>query len=503
MRIVTLWARWLGERVHPLRLVVESGVTLWALWPLLVLLSVFFDRLMYPIDLEWCEGGSLYQAYRLLHGQPIYTQDDPSWAPFPYPPAHTLILAFVGLVRLDFWTGRLVSIAFFLLLCVTLFRQIYRHLDQSSFGVAAGMLSVATVVCGFPIVGQFYDLVRVDTMMLALSVYGVARISEADSRRKQLWLTAVVLCAAVFTKQTAVFFVGWAGLFALISRPRYGLRLALVSGILGLLLLGLAQWITGGGLWFWTVAGVANHPIDDPRVMQGLREVWRYVPFLALLPLLLLASTLRSFISPRTVLWTGCLVVAVPASLMPYAKAGGYDNNLMPLIVFTGPAAVFLVADLAKQRKVVGPIARWTLLAGLALFVGARPLTPKAYLPDVQKWKAAGELNAIVASLPGGVVCPYLAFLPGHNGHSNRHWHSMVVWDAVWRGQPMSEIKALESSGAHWVLLHSKDVGEFANYARRNSTLERRLPDSARVRMVTGAAVEIDEVWKRNLPGQP
>lgn len=482
-----------------MRLAIESAVTLWALWPLLVLFSVFFARLSYPIDLEWCEGGSLYQAFRLLHGQPIYTQDDPSWAPFPYPPAHTLLLAFVGLLRLDFWTGRLVSIAFFVLLCVTIFRQVHKHLDHSSFGIAAGMLSVATIVCGFPIVGQFYDLVRVDTMMLALTVYGVARISEADSRRKQLLITAAVLCAAVFTKQTAVFFVAWAGLFALVDRPRYGLRLALVGAVMGLLLLGLAQWITSGGLWFWTVAGVQGHPVEDPRVMQGLREVWRYIPFLAALPLLLLASTLRKFISSRTVLWVGCLVVAVPASLMPYAKAGGYDNNLMPLVVFTGPAAVFLMADLAKQRGLLGPLARWLLLAGLSLFIAERQLEPKKCLPDVQKIKAAGELNAIVASLPGGVVCPYLAFLPGHNGHGNRHWHSMVVWDAVWRGQPMSEVKALEASGARWVLLHSKDVGEFANYARSHSTLERRLPDTARVRMVTGAAVEIDEVWRRNL----
>jgi len=235
-------------------------------------------------------------------------------------------------------------------------------------------------------------------------------------------------------------------------------------------------------------------------VMQGLRAVWHYMPFAAGIPLLLLASTARGVTTPKTVLWVGCFVVALPASLMPYAKAGGYDNNLMPFVVFAGPATVFLVADIAKRPGWVGPAARWLLLAGLALFIAKRPLVPRTYLPDAQKVRAASELNALVASLPGGVVCPYLAFLPGHNGHSNRHWHSMVVWDAVWRNQPMSEIRALENSGAHWVLLHSKDGGEFAEYARHHSTLERRLPDSARVRMVTGAAVEIDEVWKRNLP---
>lgn len=496
MRTLSLWARWLGERVHPLRLLLESCFTLWALWPILLLGGVFLERLNYPVDLEWCEGGSLYQASRVLQGMPVYSMDDPTWAPFPYPPAHTLLLALVGLVRLDFWTGRLVSIVFFLLLCGTLFYQIYKQLDRSSFGVAAGMLAVATIVCGFPVVGQFYDLVRVDTMMLALCVMGVARVDEASCKPRRLLTTAAILCAAVFTKQTAIFFVGWAGLFAIFHRPRFGLRLAIVSLVLGLLLLGIAQWITGGGLWFWTVAGIEGHAVEDARVMVGLRQVFQYAPFIALLPLLLLFLALRGRLSPRTILWSGCLFLALPASLLPFAKVGGYDNNLMPLVILAGPVATLLVADLAKQSGVVGAVGRWGLLLGMAAFLWQRPLKPKAYLPDAQKLRAASELNSIVASLSGGVVVPYLAFLPGHNGHPNPHWHSMVVWDSRWRGQPMDEVDALKKSGAAWVLLHSKDIGEFANYVRHHASLDRRLPDSARVRMVTGAAVEIDEVWR-------
>jgi hypothetical protein len=485
--------------VHPLRLVIESAIALWAFWPIVVLASVFYQRLIYPIDLEWCEGGSLYQASRVLQGLPVYTRDDPTWAPFPYPPAHTLLLALVGLIKLDFWSGRLVSIVFFALLGVTVFQQIYRHLGRSCFGIAAGILSVTTIVCGFPVVGQFYDLVRVDTMMMALSVVGVARVAESNGQRKSLWTTAAILCAAIFTKQTAIFFVGWAGLFALIHRPRYGLRLALATGALSLLLLGLGQWVTHGDLWFWTVSGLEKHSVEDARVMQGLRQVWQYAPFVAVLPFVLLGLALRGWLSPRALLWSGCLMVALPASLLPYAKVGGYDNNLMPLVVLAGPVASLLAADLAKQRSILGPLARWGLLAGLVWFVESRPLKPQAYLPDAQKTRAARELNAIVASLDGGVVVPYLAFLPGHNGHTNRHWHSMVVWDAEWRGQHLDEIEALEKSKARWVLLHSKDIGGFALHVRRHSTLERRLPDSARVRVVTGAAVEIDEVWKRKL----
>ena len=125
MRVaVRLWASWLGERVHPLRLAVETLCTTWAFWPLCILVYVFFARMFYPIDLEWCEGGALYEAYRLLHGLPLYSRVDPSWAPLPYPPAHTVLLALLGIARLDFWTGRLLSVAFFGLLCWTLFCRV-------------------------------------------------------------------------------------------------------------------------------------------------------------------------------------------------------------------------------------------------------------------------------------------------------------------------------------------------------------------------------------------
>lgn len=99
------WSHWLGERVHPLRLAIESLCTTWALWPLSVLVYVFFARMFYPIDLEWCEGGALYEAYRLIHGLPLYSRVDPAWAPLPYPPAHTALLALVGVLHLDFGLG--------------------------------------------------------------------------------------------------------------------------------------------------------------------------------------------------------------------------------------------------------------------------------------------------------------------------------------------------------------------------------------------------------------
>src|SRR4051812_24417798 len=51
----------------------EAALIAWAGWRAGQLACVFAQRLTYPLDLEWCEGGNLYEAYRLLHRLPLYT----------------------------------------------------------------------------------------------------------------------------------------------------------------------------------------------------------------------------------------------------------------------------------------------------------------------------------------------------------------------------------------------------------------------------------------------
>lgn len=494
--VVTNWARFRGERVHPLRLAVELAAAVWALWPIAVLVSVFASRLTYPMDLEWCEGGILYQAKRLLSGLAIYSRDDPSWAPWPYPPAHTALLALVGLIDLDFWSGRLISVAWFAVLCVVLFREIYTHLGKSSFGIATGLLAIASIACAYPLVGQWYDLVRVDTMMLALCVIGLSRAGKLDPSPRQILITALILTAALYTKQTAALFVAWACAFAFVRNWRAGLSLGLTTFGLSLLVLIALQLGTGGGFYYWTIRVLEQQQVDDGRLVEGLRQTFRFEPFIALLPFAMALLALRRSLSPRSVLWAGALMIAVPASLLPYAKVGGYQNNLIPMVMLAGPVLVLFVADLAWKNDELAVFARYGLLAVLSFFLYKRPLNPEAYLPTDEDRRAAANLNALVASLPGGVVVPQLAYLPAHNGHDNLHWHAMAAWDLEWAGTPMDEFAAMEKSGARWAMLHSKDGGPFPHKVRKR-WIRHEVPPNARVRMITGAAIGLDEYWER------
>jgi hypothetical protein len=493
---------WLGQRVSAWRLLLELGVAVWALYQVSILYSVFFARLTYPMDLEWMEGGTLYEAFRVLHGDPLYVKPVTTWAPYPYPPVQPWLLAIVGFIHLDFWSGRIVSIFFFSLLCFVIFHEIFVHLKRSAYGIAVGALAVATIVNSYPVVGQWYDLIRCDTMMLGLWAAGAARLMKCNATwRHTLW-TAVLFTLAVYTKQTAAMFVAWSCLFLIVHQPRLGLRLAFLTGSFCLLLLLLLQWSTGGAFWYLTIGSLGQHEMKPAMMYEALKTVYDYAPFFVVTPFILLLSALKGWVSPRAIHWAGSFLVAIPVAIIAYSKVGAYLNALVPLIVLASPAIIFVCSDILQRTGASFAALRWAMLVGLVYFVSTKPLVPKDYIPDAAKWRAARELNSIVASLKGGVVCTYLGFLPAHNGHDNPHWQSMVVWDSIWRNEPMNEPAAFDHSGAHWALTNSQDTGPLANHIRSVSKLAMRIPDSARVRMQTGAGIEIDELWERKSPSR-
>lgn len=177
-------------------------------------------------------------------------------------------------------------------------------------------------------------------------------------------------------------------------------------------------------------------------------------------------------------------------------KLVGTFNNLIPIIVLLLVVTVLVASDLIKSDTQVTNWARWGLLAAASLFIYLRPLKESDYVPNTNDRHTAAQLNALIASLNGGVVIPELAFLPARNGHDNPHWYTMAFYCAEWSGRPMNMPLALRATRARWVFLHSRDVGGFASFVRQKGRLARRLPNSEIVRMLTGAYIRLDELWE-------
>ena len=54
------------------------------------------NRIFYPFDLEWMEGGMLLHGLRVMEGKNLYVEPTSEFIPFIYPPLYSWLLAVGG-----------------------------------------------------------------------------------------------------------------------------------------------------------------------------------------------------------------------------------------------------------------------------------------------------------------------------------------------------------------------------------------------------------------------
>jgi hypothetical protein len=456
-----IWRR--VRRVLPVLLAVPVVVV--AVWDVAILCRMFWGQYRFPAELEWMEGGQLLHAYRLLHGQPLYGDCSDGFIPFPYPPGHPAVLAAVGWAfGLSFRVARILSITAFGLCCWLLGREVLKANASAWRGAVLALAAVAAAAVSYPVAGKWYDMARIDSVFLALLLGGAIAClppSYSNSRRALGWwrtgLGAVLLTAAVYTKQSAVFFIPWICLFAVWRHWRSGLRLTIGVATLCAVLLGLMLWATEGRFWLFVFELMSRHPALPARSWQSAYRLVLFARFLPLLPLVALWLWHKKRLRSRTVFWLGMLTCALVASILTRAKLTAYLNNLMPAAVLSWPVAILLVSDLLEAMRPRTWV-RLGWVAGLAFYATTRlgylGFIPSGYLPSANAWRAARAFNRWVASLPGSVLVPSHGYIPTRQGRGRGQIHKqgwMDVLDA--RAPDFDFTRCLPGIRTDWLIL--------------------------------------------------
>jgi hypothetical protein len=433
------------------------------LWHVSALVQIFAQRLSFPMDAEWMEGGELYHAWRWLHGLGVYGPPSQGFVPYGYPPFHFVVLALFGKVfGLDYGLGRGLSILMFVLACAVLFREAWRALKGGPRAGALGGLAVGLAAAAFPVTGGWYDFIRNDTLALALPVIAAGLVGDGRITVRRTLVVAALLVAAVYTKQTGFFFALWICLFVAIRAWRRGLLLAAVSVGAGLAILGVCWWATGGWFWRW-ITLMSKHPLVPERLTTGPRAVLDFAPYLCAVPVLFGVLVARRWLSARGALWAGMLLVSVPASILPHIKMGGFLNNLMPVVFLAGGCTLILCADLVNGLGRVRPrasaVALAVVLASAAGWLIVKRYDPRPFLVTAERRRKAEALNQLVRSLQGGVIFPEHPFLPVRNGVTIPQVHAMGYWDGWAAGLGTDLFDAVSRSQARWLLWNTQAVG--------------------------------------------
>ena len=381
-----------------------------------VYLVVALARLTYPFTLEVVESNSLIEVHRLLTGQPLYAGPTVGYVPDGYPPLYfAASAALAGVSGLSYLPLRLVSLVSSLVCFTVLARLVQRETASAAAGIAAAGLLAATYFAA----GTWFDVARVDSLFLALSVAALYAARWMRSTRGAI-AAGLLLAAAFLTKQTGLA-EGIAVLAALAASPRRWLAVpaaltycAVVGG--STLVLGLTS---HGWYVYYVFMQMGEHALNNAAFGQFWSEY--------LLPTLGLACCALVLAARRTplVLLAGCAALAVE-SYAALVHSGGNVNDLLPAYL-----AVALLAGLAMGNQpglLLGPRAdklararlpawrpgrtgRWAAAAASALVIAQLAVLAGGYHPSQaipsSADRAAGlRLTAGLRALGGTVLIP-------------------------------------------------------------------------------------------------
>jgi hypothetical protein len=354
-------------------------------------LFVALSRLGYPFALQPLEGNSLVEVHRILAGQPLYPAPTAGYVPDGYTPLYFYVTAAAARVLgVSYLPLRLVS----LLSSLACFALLARLVQRETGSIAAGTGAAGMFAATYFVTGTWFDVARVDSLFLALSIAGLYAARWMTGTRGAV-AAGVLLAAAALTKQTGLA-EGVVVLAALLTGPRR--RLAWIAALAEFAVFGIStlalRLASGGWFTYYVFKAMSEHALNVSNFG------WFCTALLTALGLAVCAALIGARRVPRELL-AGCATLAV-GGCAALVHSGGAINDVLPAYL-----AVALLAGLALG----GDSSRWvTTVAGLLvlaqsvfLLAGAHPSQAIPTSAD----RAVGErLVAGMRDFGGDVIVP-------------------------------------------------------------------------------------------------
>ena len=368
---------------RPFAVLATALVLLFSLYSVVQFMAWVPERLAAGSALEPNEDVCLDLIAKAGAGAPLYGTPDFQYASSCYPPAYfyaSYAAETLTGIKGSFTPARLISILATIATCfLTYFAIKACDLTMLSRLVAVGifMASYETVDC-------WYDLVRVDSLWL-LFLAGAFWVQCLNGTWRSDVGVALLLCLAMLTKQTTLFYLP---VFLANGLTRSRRWPALVVAGLPVAALGAAGALNDQ-MWRYTVTMPGHQDLIPNRIEQFVRLC---------LPTMIvtIVGILFAFKSGgyRSPLGFRCLLmygVALGSGVLASLKIGGSVNHFIPFFYFSGVIAG-LVLDAARKSLPTHP--RWHTAAlaliaegnlSLVLAMSQLPLSRKpVYCHDVR-----------------------------------------------------------------------------------------------------------------------
>jgi trehalose/maltose transport system permease protein len=324
--------------------------------------GMVWQTVSFPYPLDYGEGPLLAQTVQLANLENIYRPniDTPPYTITNYPPLFMLLqVPLKLLVGPAFWYGRLLSVVSALVASLFVGLILHSLTGDVTAAVVGGLLLLAN-----PYLEVWSVLNRIDTLALALSMAGLWLLVRQPYRRPGFIAGALLLVAAVYTRQSYGLAAPLAAFVWLLRWPqrRRALILAALVGGVGLGLFILLNLLTAGGFFFNTVTANANAFEFERLYYYWEESLWHFMPYLVVGSLLFVTGGLWFRIR-----WWWLIAPYFVGAALSAATIGKVGSNINYLLELSAAFALALGGLLAWQKS--RPRLRQAVLLLLALQV--------------------------------------------------------------------------------------------------------------------------------------
>ncbi|MDP4200972.1 MAG: glycosyltransferase family 87 protein [Bacteroidota bacterium] len=393
-------------------------------------LVVAIWHLQYPYEIEWYEGLMMDHIMRVVNGLPIYAAPDLYFSAALYQPLYYYVVApLIHWTGPAFLAGRIVTVASTVLTAMVILFTVSRLTHRSKFAmcVAAGLFFST-----YNLTELVQTVVRVDSLYVLFIITAFYAISQR--RMLTSILAGVLLAAAYFTKQEAIFFYPLPFLWLfLIHRHQAVISVAVLVGLIAVGTLLLQS--SSHGWYSYYVYGMPRAKGQYYGYMRVIAafptEILRYWGVAALILGMfigLVRGKAFSLKSPEG-FWALAVLSAVLQLCAHRGDQMSGNNVLHPLSAMLAVFIPYAVWRTSQERHSLARVFEWGLVIQLVVFI-VDPRWQPMLLPGASERTRADHFVAYLHSLPGDVVIPAHGFL-GPMAGKQTHTHCQVEDDVL------------------------------------------------------------------------
>lgn len=458
----------------------------------LYFVTIAIWHLSYPYEIEWYEGLTMDHIVRAAHGLAIYEHPSVSFSACLYQPLYYYIAApFTKLFGETFFAGRIVSIVATLGTSLFAALSVSKLTQRSRYAIA---LSLGLMFSAYILTDYVQTVVRVDSTYVFLLI--AAYVVASNGKMWSAALSAVLILAAYYTKQEAVFFYPLLAVWLFMRQRRQAFLFVgiLIAGHIA----GTLYFDTSSNGWYsYYVYGMPRAKAQYFGYLRVLAafptETLKYWGVAALMIGMFFAMVRnRSFeFMGQEGLWALGVASAVIQSCVHRGDQMSGNNVLYPLCAMLAIFLPYVVWRTSSERHTLARVFEWGLLIQLLSFV-TDPRSAPMLFPGTDERAKGARFISYLRSYPSDVVIPAHGFI-GTMAGKLTHTHCQVEDDVLVMRDRISN--AYQDSW-HQAFLAQKfsaiiwdESGAHVPDSIPGYYLSGRLPDSLRIGSKMGSGI--------------